>query len=114
MQMGVDDAGDVARDVLGVRRRAHVLDLGPRVDQSGVDEHEPGRVVDRPDEHGPALALDEELCPEVGADHEPTLPPRAGSGTLRWRVGTGKAMSSDPDPGLLVALDSRERGGPRR
>src|SRR5438034_9496141 len=79
MQVGVDDGGDVAGDVLGVRRRAQIVDLGPRVDHPGVDEHEPLRVVDRPDEHGQALALDEELCREVRADHVPTLPPRAGA-----------------------------------
>src|SRR5205085_3607924 len=77
MQVSVDDGGDVAGDVLGVRRRAHIVDLGPRVDHPGVDEHEPVRVVDRPDEHGQALAVDEELCREVGVDHAPTLPPEA-------------------------------------
>jgi hypothetical protein len=30
-------------------------------------------VVDRPDEHGPALALDQKLCSEVRADHVLTL-----------------------------------------
>jgi hypothetical protein len=90
MQVRVDDASDVAWDVLGVRRRAQIVDLGPRVDQPSVDEYEPGRVVDRPDEHGPALAVDTELRREVGADHPPTLPAGAGSGALRWRVRPGK------------------------
>src|SRR5215210_3567119 len=72
--MGIDDAGDVAGDVLRVRHWAHILDLGPRVDHAGVHEHEPGRMVDRPNEHGPSLALDEELCREVRANHVPTLP----------------------------------------
>src|SRR5215210_7621575 len=48
--MGIDDAGDVAGDVLRVRHWAHILDLGPRVDHAGVHEHEPGRMVDRPNE----------------------------------------------------------------
>jgi hypothetical protein len=79
MQVGVDHAGDVAGKVLEVRRRAHIFDFGPQVDDAGVDEHEPSRVVDCPDEHGHLFALDEELCREVGADHVPTLPPRTSS-----------------------------------
>src|SRR5262249_58675462 len=75
MQVGVDDIGDVARDVLGVWRRAHILDLGPRVDHAGVDQHTAGGVVDCPDEHGQLFAVGEELCREVGADHVPTLLP---------------------------------------
>jgi hypothetical protein len=74
MQVGVDHAGDVAGKVLEVRRRAHIFDFGPQVDDAGVDEHEPSRVVDCPDEHGHLFALDEELCREVGADHAPMLP----------------------------------------
>src|SRR3954452_14115615 len=83
MQVRVDDTGNVARNVLGVRRRAHVVDLWPRVDHPGVDEHEPGRVVDRPDEHGPTFALNEELRRKIGANHLPTLPPEASSGAYR-------------------------------
>ena len=53
----------------------HVVDLGARVDHPGVDEHEPVRMVDRPDEHGHLLAFDEELRREMGANHVPNLPP---------------------------------------
>src|SRR5437868_4110497 len=96
MQVGVDDGGDVAGDVLGVRCRAQIVDLGPRVDHPGVDEHEPLRVVDRPDEHGQALAVDEELCREVRADHVPTLPPTAGP---------IRGAAADPESKLRWAID---------
>jgi hypothetical protein len=52
MEVGVDDAGDLAWDVLGMRRQAHIVDLGPRVDHARVDQHAACRVVDRPDEYG--------------------------------------------------------------
>jgi hypothetical protein len=42
-------------------------------------------VVDRPDEHWPALAVDNELSREVGTDHVLTLA-AAGPGALRWRA----------------------------
>ena len=74
-------------------------------------------MVDRPDEHGPALALNPELCREVGADHVPTLAPgsahRGRLGALRWRVrpgsggsGSGSGTPIDcrpPRPALGVA-----------
>jgi hypothetical protein len=68
MQMSVDDARDVARDVLGVRRRAHIVDLGPRLDQAGVDQNTAGGVVDCPDEHGHRFAVCDEVRCEVGVD----------------------------------------------
>src|SRR6185369_4289317 len=39
-------------------------------------------MVDGPNEHGHALALDEELCRKVGVDHVPTLHREAALGTL--------------------------------
>jgi hypothetical protein len=56
-------------NVLGVRRWAHVVDLGSRVDHAGVDQHAAGGVVDCPDEHGHLFALHDEVRCEVGADH---------------------------------------------
>jgi hypothetical protein len=56
-------------DVLGVRRWAHIVELGSRVDHAGVDEHAPGGVVDCPHEHGHLFAVDDEICCEVGVDH---------------------------------------------
>src|SRR5262245_57758672 len=61
VQVGVDDADDVARDVLGVRRRAHIVDLGPRLDQAGVDQHAAHGVVDCPDVYGHLLAFYDEI-----------------------------------------------------
>ena len=37
MQVGIADAGDIARDVLRVRRRGHIVDLRSHVDHAGVD-----------------------------------------------------------------------------
>jgi len=68
MQVGIDDAGDVARDVLGMRCRAHIVDLGPRVDQAGVDQHTARGVVDCPDEYGQLFAVCDEVRCEVGVD----------------------------------------------
>jgi hypothetical protein len=61
------------QDVLGMRRRAHIVDLGPRVDQAGVDEHTARGVVDCPDEYGHLFAVCDELRREVGVDHGITL-----------------------------------------
>src|SRR5262245_30056921 len=68
MQVGVDDAGDVARDVLGVRRRTHIADLGPRIDHPGVDKHPARGVVACPDEYGQRFAVCDEIRCEVGVD----------------------------------------------
>jgi hypothetical protein len=57
----------------GVRRRAHIVDLGPRVDHAGVDQHAARGVVDCPDEYGPLFAVHDDVRCEVGVDHAPTL-----------------------------------------
>jgi hypothetical protein len=54
-------------------------------------------MVDRPDEHGPALAVDTELCPEVRPDHVPTRPPGAGHSRRTFRLaGIGGAARRLP------------------
>src|SRR5204863_305339 len=110
MQVGVDDGGDVPGNVLGVRRRAQIVDLGPRVDHPGVDQHDPLRVVDRPDEHGQALAVNEELCREVRADHVPTLPAMAG-----WRgerLSQLRALIRGADPGVIEEVKWKKPSRP--
>src|SRR5947208_17158933 len=112
MQMRVDDTGNVARDVLRVRRRAQIVDLGPCVDHPGVDEHEPGRVVDRPDEHGPALALDEQLGPEQWRDrgrryHQSTSYRRYDSrrkAKSSLRINRRRGCETRASPGSVLTL----------
>ena len=57
-------------------------------------------------EHGQALAVDEELCREVGADHVPTLTPGAGSGALG---GASDPGSGDSGSGSETWLGRRCR-----
>jgi catechol 2,3-dioxygenase-like lactoylglutathione lyase family enzyme len=54
-------------------------------------------VVDRPDEHGQALALGEELCREVGADHAPTLPPGKSGDRETRRLAEPSDQSHRPE-----------------
>ena len=89
MQVGVDDAGDVARDVLGVCRGGSNRRSRASSRSSRCRRARPAPSVDRPDEHAPALALDEELRREMGADQCGRYH-RGRLGALRWRVRPGR------------------------